>query len=69
MGRIIMNNIKEIHMKKKIKYIILLFIVLGIFSKFVETSQDEFALKDVFISEYDSIKDGEKYITKKVIAN
>lgn len=52
-------------MKKKIKYIILLFIVLGIFSKFVETSQDEFALKDVFISEYDSIKDGEKYITKK----
>lgn len=56
-------------MKKKIKYIILLFIVLGIFSKFVETSQDEFALKDVFISEYDSIKDGEKYITKKVIAN
>lgn len=52
-------------MKKKIKYIILLFIVLGIFSKFVETSQDEFTLKDVFISEYDSIKDGEKYITQK----
>lgn len=52
-------------MKKKLKYIILIFIVLGIFSKFIKTSQDEFPLIMIFISDDESVHEGDNYITKK----
>lgn len=52
-------------MKKKIKYIVLIFIVLGIFSKFIKTSQDEFPLIMIFISSDESVQEDNKYITKK----
>ena len=52
-------------MKKKLKYIILIFIVLGIFSKFFNSSQDEFSSITMYIDSDDSIEDNDKYFTKK----
>lgn len=52
-------------MKKKIKYIILLFIVLGLFSKFVESSQDEFPLIMISISNDESMHEDDTYFTKQ----